>query len=419
MDFKKLDLKVRNLRPREARYDVALGNSVVVRVAATGGKSFVLKVLIGGKQQRLALGAYPATGVRAAFDKAEELKAQVRDGLDPRVAERRKAEGTEAPRTVAEAAERFITEHVQAKNGAAWAAEAERMLRQDALPKIGIYPLTQLKRADLASLISKKAADLKAAKRRGTAANRLRAVLSKFCGFCEEQGWLEQGLGVRLPRPVVEKARERILSAEEAGALWNTLHGIREGQGAIPAVYGDILSVLLLTGARCSEITRRKVEDLDLKAGTLTIGEGKTDASRRTLPLPPLVRSVLVQAAEGKKPGALLFKLPEAGGVVPSNEVSRVARVLVKLLKQQPWTPHDLRRSAISAMAEARVDADIRRRVTGHLASDVHGRVYDRALRLEEMKSALGTIETWVSAAAAADAARGEKAANVVALKRK
>lgn len=139
MDFKKLDLTVRNLRPTDTRYDVALGNSVVVRVAASGGKSFVLKVLIGGKQQRLTLGSYPATGVRAAFDKAEVLRAQVRDGLDPRVAERRKAQGTEAPRTVAEAAERFVREHLRAKNSASWATEAERMLRRDVLPKLGLY----------------------------------------------------------------------------------------------------------------------------------------------------------------------------------------------------------------------------------------------------------------------------------------
>lgn len=415
MDFKKLDLKVRTLRPKDARYDVALGNSVVLRVAATGGKSFVLKVLIGGKQQRLALGSYPATGVRAAFDKAEEFKAQVRDGLDPRVAERRKAEGTEAPRTLAEAAERYILEHVQAKNSAAWASEAARMLRQDVLPKLGIYPLAQLTKADLARVISDKANALKAAKRRGTAANRLRAVLSKFCGFCEEQGWLPDGLGVRLPRPVVEKARDRILTAEEAGALWNALQEVREGDGAIPAVYGNILAVLLLTGARCSEITRRTVGDLDPKAGTLTIGEGKTDASRRVLPLPPVVRSILERAAAGRQAEEVLLPLPKAGGVVPSNEVSRAARILVKLLKQQPWTPHDLRRTAISAMAEAKVDADIRRRVTGHLGADVHARVYDRALRLEDMKAALGTIETWVSAAAIKDEAAGGK---VIKLKR-
>lgn len=417
MDFKKLDLKVRNLRPEDTRYDVALGNSVVVRVAATGGKSFVLKVLIGGKQQRLALGSYPATGVRAAFDKAEALRSQVRDGLDPRVAERRKAQGTEAPRTVAEAAERYVSEHLRVKNSASWATEAERMLRRDVLPKLGLYPLVQLKRADLSALISKKAADLKAAKRRGTAANRLRAVLSKFCGFCEEQGWLDEGLGVRLPRPVVEKTRDRILTAKEVGGLWNALQEVRMGHGAIDRAYGDILAILLLTGARCSEITRRIAGDLDSNAGILTISEGKTDASRRTLPLPPLARGILERAAQGKKADELLFALPKAGSVVPSNEVSRATRRLVKLLGHAPYTPHDLRRTAISAMAEAGVDADIRRRVTGHLAADVHGRVYDRALRLADMKAALTVIESWVSSAAAEAVTAGEKDGNIVKFK--
>ena len=115
----------------------------------------------------------------------------------------------------------------------------------------------------------------------------------------------------------------------------------------------------------------------------------------------------------------MLFPQPKAGGVIPSNEVSRATRRLVKLLKQQPWTPHDLRRTAVSAMAEARVDADVRRRVTGHLAEDVHGRVYDKALRLEDMKVALGTIEAWVVAAAEKDAQVGESAANVVPISRK
>jgi hypothetical protein len=83
------------------------------------------------------------------------------------------------------------------------------MLRQDVLPKLGIYPLAQLNKADLAMVIANKANALKAAKRRGTAANRLRAVLSKFCSFCEEQGWLSDGLGVRLPRPVAKRAARR------------------------------------------------------------------------------------------------------------------------------------------------------------------------------------------------------------------
>ena len=63
------------------------------------------------------------------------------------------------------------------------------------------------------------------------------------------------------------------------------------------------------------------------------------------------------------------------------------------------------------------MDADIRRRVTGHLAADVHGRVYDRALRLDDMKAALTIVEGWVSSSAMEDVAAGENASNVVRIK--
>ena len=108
---------------------------------------------------------------------------------------------------------------------------------------------------------------------------------------------------MRLPRPVVEKARDRILTAKEAGGLWNALQEVRGGDGVIYPVYGDLLSLLLLTGARCSEITRRVAGDLDLKAGTLMIGEGKTDASRRIAAADPSGAHHPRAGCQGKEDG--------------------------------------------------------------------------------------------------------------------
>jgi hypothetical protein len=66
-------------------------------------------------------------------------------------------------------------------------------------------------------------------------------------------------------------------------------------------------------------------------------------------------------------------------------------------------------------MAEAGIDGDIRRRVTGHQAPDIHGRVYDRALRLEDMRKAMLVIEHWY--AAAANKAAASKTDNIVTMK--
>ena len=60
------------------------------------------------------------------------------------------------------------------------------------------------------------------------------------------------------------------------------------------------------------------------------------------------------------------------------------------------------------------MDGDIRRRITGHQAPDIHGRVYDRAQRLEDMRAALLIIE---GAYAAAFTVATTKADNVLTLK--
>lgn len=68
----------------------------------------------------------------------------------------------------------------------------------------------------------------------------------------------------------------------------------------------------------------------------------------------------------------------------------------MKALGIARFTPHDLRRTAVTTMSEARVPEEIRRRVTGHQAHDVHGRIYDQAERLDEVRDALKAIEARV-----------------------
>ena len=54
-----------------------------------------------------------------------------------------------------------------------------------------------------------------------------------------------------------------------------------------------------------------------------------------------------------------------------------------------------------TVLAEKGVSGDVARRITGHVATDIHGRVYDRAARREDMKAALSLMERWIGKAAA------------------
>jgi integrase len=63
----------------------------------------------------------------------------------------------------------------------------------------------------------------------------------------------------------------------------------------------------LVMGMRASEIVSRVVRDLDDDARLLWIPDSKTDAGKRTLEVPELLRPCLRELAKGKKPEAPLF----------------------------------------------------------------------------------------------------------------
>jgi hypothetical protein len=155
------------------------------------GRVFDLRIEVRGKQQRFKLGYYHATTTAAAHAKAMESKSQIRNGIDTRVETRRGMLGSNIPKAAGDAAERFIAQPVKIENRAVWAEEAERLIRVEVLPQIGNYPLTQLKKADLSAVISRKMVALKAKRGSGVVANRLSAVISGFIAYCADHGWLD------------------------------------------------------------------------------------------------------------------------------------------------------------------------------------------------------------------------------------
>ena len=418
MDLGKADKLLRNLKPQATAYTKALGDGICCRVAPNGTRTLELRARLHGKVSRWPLGFYPSTTISEAAAKAADFRALLKNGLSPKVAQQR-ATNSEIPRNVKEAAVRFIEGHVMLKLRPNSAKEAKRLIKVEVLPELGNHPLQQLDRTDLTGLIERKAQALRSRKRKGVAANRLAAVIGKFIGWCAAQGWLSTDLATKLPKPAVETPKVRTLDTtdmnNEVGVIWNLLTELAESGTGIPAPHGRILQLLALTGARCSEITRLTAAHINLKAGTLEITDGKTAASNRYMPMTPFARSIIEQALAGAGEG-LLFPSARAHTVVPSNEISRSCRKLVKLAGVAPFTPHDLRRTAISIMAEAGVDGDIRRRITGHQASDVHGRIYDRALRLEDMRAALLEIEQLYTTAAIKAASNS---ANIVSISNK
>jgi hypothetical protein len=122
------------------------GNGAVrgfgVRVTAGGSRSFIVNYVIGGRERRLTIGAYPEWSAAAAREEAKRLKREVDVGRDPlgeRVAYR------EAP-TVHELCDRYVEEHAAEKRAG---AEDRRMIERTVRPELGARKVAEITYTDI------------------------------------------------------------------------------------------------------------------------------------------------------------------------------------------------------------------------------------------------------------------------------
>ena len=78
--MKLTDAKLRNLTEPGKHFD---GGGLFLDVTKAGGRYWRLKYRYGGKEKLLALGVYPAVGLKDARDQAAEARKVLQAGDDP------------------------------------------------------------------------------------------------------------------------------------------------------------------------------------------------------------------------------------------------------------------------------------------------------------------------------------------------
>ncbi len=290
-----------------------------VRVRPGGVKTFLIIYRAGtGRDaplRKLTIGRFgsPWTADTARIE-AKRLLGSVAGGADPAAvkADRRSAV------TVADLAARFMADHVAAKRKGRTAAEYQRLLDRIILPALGKKKLADVTRADVARVHH-------SCREAPYQANRVLAVLSKMFNLAEAWGLRPDGSNpCRHVERNPERGRERLLSAAELARLGDALER-SQASIFIPAA----IKLLLLTGARLSEVLGLRWSYVDLERGEARLPDSKTGA--KTLHLPPPAMAVLAALPRvegnpfvvvGAKPGAALVnlekpwrKLREAAGL--------------------------------------------------------------------------------------------------------
>ena len=77
------DISVRNIKPGIRNQRLFDGGGLYLEVTPSGGKLWRYKYRFGGKEKRIALGAYPEISLKEARIRHAEARKQLAIGLDP------------------------------------------------------------------------------------------------------------------------------------------------------------------------------------------------------------------------------------------------------------------------------------------------------------------------------------------------
>ena len=191
---------------------------------------------------------------------------------------------------------------------------------------------------------------------------------------------------IRMP-PADRKRDIRFLTSEELDRLAD----------AMPAEYRPMVFLAGVLGLRFSEVTGLRVGRVDLLRGTLEVAETiaevrghvlradvKTNASRRTLPLPSFLTEELsahfrARGLTGADPDALIFVADDGGPVRAANFRHRVWKEATRDADLEGLTFHHLRHTSVGFLIDAGAHLAVMQRRIGHSSIrttlDVYGHV--------------------------------------------
>jgi integrase len=240
---------------------------------------YCVKTRIKGRQVLYTIGRHGkgAWGAERARREAIRLLGLIRDGKDP-AAERRTEKMTP---TLEAFSARYMAEYAERQKKPRTVAEDHRLLKLHILPVLGKVKLSDIGKPEVARFHAKLSAT-------PVAANRALALLSAILGWAERVG--ERSDNSNPCRHVTknkEKPRERFLSGEELGRLGETL-ATAEANEVCDWRPVAIVKLLLMTGARLSEILTLQWDFIDMQSGVARLPDSKTGAKNLFISPPAL-----------------------------------------------------------------------------------------------------------------------------------
>ncbi len=261
---------------------------LALQVLPTGGRTWILRVVIANRRRDIGLGGYPEVTLANAREKAARYRDQIKAGRNPldeiRAARSALRAAAETATTFKEAAEKFIEAQRPTWSNPKHAAQWQSTLEQYAFPFIGQLDVAHVGVPHILKILEQPIeGEGKLWEVRTETASRLRGRIEKILDWAKGRG-LRNGenpaawrgnLEALLAKPNKLKRVEhhRAVSLDGMGAFMSDLKR-REGTAA------RALEFAVLTAARSGEVRGATWDEVDFTSGVWIVPADRMKAGK-------------------------------------------------------------------------------------------------------------------------------------------
>ncbi|WP_407654974.1 tyrosine-type recombinase/integrase [Desulfuromonas thiophila] len=211
-------------------------------------------------------------------------------------------------------------------------------------------------------------------------AQRTRSTIRKMFRWAEQEQIIKENPALTLSPLKNRQSKTRVLSLEEILVLWANI----DSEKRLPKVIGIILKIILLTGVRPGEAIKIYKKYAGASWVLLDSRETKNKNPHRVY---------LSSLAKG------LFESIDDDSTLSSDPKYKIENYTLSswirrlnYLGLEKWSPHDLRRSCATMLAQQGTELHIIKKVLNHSDSDITSSVYVIYMYDEQIKSALDIL---------------------------
>lgn len=371
-------------------------------VTEAGSKSLAVRYTLkrgdeAGTKKRMVLGPYPGQSVAVYREQALRVRADAAQGIDASAAEKT----NRASASVADLCERYMRVHASQKRSG---DVDRRRLDKYVLPEWKNRKAKSITRAEVSALVDSIAHGDRDTEGRPYEANRVLALIKTLFSFGIDKGLVDAHPCAGLKGPGKEEPKTRHLCApDDLRAFWRLTSG--EFAEHMPPPFAAALRFQLLSACRPGEVFGMPWDEVDMRHGEWLLPAKRSKNGRAHLvPLTATLREIL---KEQPRERSMVFPAERGGRTTDRMRARILDRTLdamnaaIAAEKGKPlqrFTPHDLRRTAETAMAAARVPKEYRDRLLNHVDASVGGTHYNHHDYKDEKRTALEALDAWVTA---------------------